>query len=308
MATARNVTKTAIASPGPAGRSPSQQVLPMALMFVFTLYFLSPLLFLFFSSTKNETDFSGSFGFWFSSKPQLLTNVHDVFAKNDHIFVRWLFNTALYSVVSAIGATLFAAMAGYALAKFRFRGRESIFLAILGSLMVPITALALPLFLIMTDINLGFVHLSLINTYLAVILPSLVSPFGVYLMRVYAAGAVSDDMLHAARIDGASELSIFFRIVLRMTTPGLITVLLFSFVGTWNNYFLPYVVLTDQNYFPLSVGLAFWNGLTNQPGTNTVTYVQVITGSLISVVPLVLAFLFLQRYWNNTLTLNTTAG
>jgi len=188
------------------------------------------------------------------------------------------------------------------------RRQEVIFLSVLGSLMVPLTALALPLFLIMSDINLGFAHVSLSKTYWAVILPSLVSPFGVYLMRIYTAGSVSDAMLHAARIDGANEVSIFFRIVLRMTTPGLITVLLFAFVGTWNNYFPPYVVLTDTNYFPLFVGLAFCNGLTTQPGANTVTYVQVITGALISVVPLVIAFLTLPRYWNNSLTLNTSAG
>ena len=305
---------TAVASSG-AGNPPQRtgqtlgkQALPMAFLFVFAVYFLAPLVWLVFSSTKNESDFSTAFGFWFSGHPQFLTNVRAVLNVNDHVYLHWLFNTALYSVCSAIGATLFAAMAGYALAKFFFRGRELFFLVILGSLMVPITALALPLFLIMTDINLGFTHISLINTYAAVILPSLVSPFGVYLMRIYTAGSVSDDLLNAARIDGANEVSIFFRIVLRMTTPGLITVLLFSFVGTWNNYFLPYVVLSDQNYYPLSVGLAYWNGLTNQPGISGVTYVQVITGALISVIPLVLAFLTLQRYWNNSLTLNTSAG
>jgi multiple sugar transport system permease protein len=293
---------------GMAGVSVLSQVLPMAFLFLFSIYFLAPLVWMIFSSTKNEGDFINTFGFWFSRHPQLLTNIHEVFAKNGGIYLRWLANTALYAVASAIGATLFAAMAGYALAKFHFKGREAIFLIILGALMVPVTALALPLFLIMSDINLGFAHVSLINNYLAVILPSLVSPFGVYLMRIYIQGAVSDDMLNAARIDGANELSIFFNIVLRMAMPGLITVLLFSFVGTWNNYFLPYVVLSDQNYFPLSVGLAFWNGLTNQPGVNTVTYVQVITGSLVSVVPLVIAFIFLQRFWNNSLTLSTSAG
>lgn len=291
-----------------ASRPMGRQVLPIAILFAFTVYFLSPLIWLLFSATKSQTDFSGTFGFWFSNRFQLATNVGEVFAKNDHVFLRWLLNTAIYSVSSAVGASLFAAMAGYALAKFVFRGRELFFLTILGSLMVPITALALPLYLLMSDVNLGFVHFSLINTYFAVILPSLVSPFGVYLMRVYISGAVSDDMLHAARIDGASELAIFFRIVLRMATPGLITVLLFTFVGTWNNYFLPYIVLSDQKVYPLSVGLAFWNGLTNQPGVNNVTNVQVITGAMISVVPLVLAFVFLQRYWNNSLTLGTSAG
>lgn len=308
MATVRTPGMVSKNRSGMAGVTLRNQALPMVFLFVFAIYFLGPLLWMVFSATKNESDFSNTAGFWFSSHPQLLTNIHDVFTKNGDIFSRWLLNTVIYAVTSAFGATLFAAMAGYALAKFIFRGREVFFLVILGALMVPVTALALPLFLIMSDINLGFVHVSLINTYFAVILPSLVSPFGVYLMRIYIQGAVSDDMLHAARIDGANEVSIFFTIVLRMATPGLITVLLFSFVGTWNNYFLPYVVLSDQNYFPLSVGLSFWNGLTTQAGTNTVTYVQVITGSLISVVPLVIAFIFLQRFWNNSLTLGTSAG
>ena len=138
-------------------------------------------------------------------------------------------------------------------------------------------------------------------------MPSLVSPFGVYLMRIFIAGAVSDDMLNAAPSMAPMRQAFSSRSCCAWPLPVSL-LCLFTFVGTWNNYFLPYVVLSDQNFFPLSVGLAFWNGLTNQPGTNTVTYVQVITGSVISVVPLVIAFIFLQRYWNNSLTLGTSAG
>ena len=134
------------------------------------------------------------------------------------------------------------------------------------------------------------------------ILPSLISPFGVYLMRVYAEQSVPDDLLDAARVDGAGELRIFWSVALRVLAPGFVTVLLLSFVTTWNNYFLPQVVLNDPNLYPLTVGLAAWNDLASGGGGAQNLYPLVITGSLVSVVPIILAFLFLQRYWQGGLT------
>ncbi len=161
--------------------------------------------------------------------------------------------------------------------------------------MIPMTALAIPTYLLFSKVNL-------VDTPWAVIVPSLVSPFGVYLMRVYAEGAVDDSLLEAARVDGAGEGRIFLRVVLRLLAPGFVTVLLFQLVATWNNYFLPLIMLNSADLYPLTVGLAQWQA-TSQAGPGAqALFSTVITGSLVSIIPLVVAFLFLQKYWQSGLT------
>jgi multiple sugar transport system permease protein len=156
------------------------------------------------------------------------------------------------------------------------------------------TALAIPTYLL-------FSKASLTDTPLAVILPSLVSPFGVFLMRVYAADAVPDSLLEAARVDGAGELRIFLSVAMRLLAPGFVTVLLFQLVATWNNYFLPLIMLNNSHLFPLTVGLAQWQSTASAGSGSQALFSMVITGSLVSIVPLVIAFLFLQRYWQSGL-------
>ena len=121
-------------------------------------------------------------------------------------------------------------------------------------------------------------------------------------MRVYAEQAIPDEMLDAGRVDGAGELRIFWSIVLRILTPGFVTILLLTFVGTWNNFFLPLLVTSDPAYYPLTVGLANWNQLAQSFTGAQLLYTLVITGSLLSVIPLIIGFLFLQRYWQSGLT------
>ena len=141
------------------------------------------------------------------------------------------------------------------------------------------------------------------NTPWAVILPSLVNPLGIYLMRAYAADSVPESVLEAARIDGAGELSIFFRVALPMTVPGFITVFLFSLVSTWNNYFLPLVMLNNPSLYPITVGLAQVNATANNAGGGSqALFSVVVTGSLVSIIPLVVAFLLLQRFWQSGLS------
>jgi multiple sugar transport system permease protein len=131
-------------------------------------------------------------------------NISETFSKDGGIYWDWLRNTLVYSFVSAIGAALLAAMAGYGFAKFAFRGKELLFWVVLGAVMVPTTALAIPLYLMFSKIGLT-------NSPLAIILPSLVSPFGIYLMRIYAEASVPSELIEAARIDGAGEFHIFRR-------------------------------------------------------------------------------------------------
>ncbi|MFC8662230.1 carbohydrate ABC transporter permease [Streptomyces sp. NPDC057199] len=259
-------------------------------------YFLLPLFWLLIASTKSTQDLFNSFGLWFSDAPQLLANIKATFTQDDGVFVHWLLNTVMYAVVSSLGAALLAAAAGYGFAKFRFRGDRFGFNLVLGAVMVPTTALAIPTYLL-------FAEAGLVNTPWAIILPSLVNPFGLYLMRVYAQDAVPDSILEAARIDGAGEARIFFTIALRLLAPGLVTVLLFTLVATWNNYFLPLIMLNDPNLYPITVGLSSWAAQAQNGGAGASSdmLALVVTGSLISILPLVVAFLLLQRYWQSGL-------
>ncbi|MFD7999603.1 carbohydrate ABC transporter permease [Streptomyces mirabilis] len=259
-------------------------------------YFLLPLFWLLIASTKSTQDLFNSFGLWFSHAPQLLSNIKATFTQDDGVFGRWLLNTVLYAGVSALGAALLAAAAGYGFAKYRFRGHGASFNLVLGAIMIPTTALAIPTYLL-------FAKAGLVNTPWAVILPSLISPFGLYLMRIYAEDAVPDSLIEAARMDGAGELRIFLTIALRLLAPGLVTVILFTLVATWNNYFLPLIMLNDPDLYPITVGLSRWadQAQNGGAGASSDMLALVVTGSLISIVPLVLAFLMLQRYWQSGL-------
>lgn len=257
-------------------------------------YFMLPLLWLVINSTKSNSELFVTFGLAFPKDFAFWDNIVQLATYQDGIFFRWFGNTILYAVVGAGGAAMIAAIGGYALAKFDFFGRRGVLAAVLGATAVPGTALAVPIYML-------FSQWGLINTEAAVIIPALASPFGLFLMMVYAADAVPDSMIEAARIDGASETRIFWTIAFRLMVPGFVTVLLFQLVATWNNYFLPLIVLNESDKFPLTVGLSLWNKLANAGGVSVVQplYPLVITGSLLAVLPLIVAFIFLQRYWQS---------
>jgi len=189
-------------------------------------------------------------------------------------------------------------LAGYGFAKYKFRGRNLFFAMLLGSVMVPLTALVIPTFVLLARFHLT-------NTIWAVILPSLLNPFGVYLMRVYAQDAVPDEMLDAARIDGAGDIRTFFSVALPLLKPAVVTVLLLSVVGTWNNYFLPLAVLSDTKLLPVTVGLGAWQAQSTSGAAGSQLWNLVVTGSLISIIPLIISFLVLQRYWQSGLSLGS---
>lgn len=270
----------------------------MTFLFLFTLYFLIPFFWLIVSATKNAGDLFGTFGLWFAPTFNLGANLSQLFTYDNSIYLRWLGNTFLYAGVGALLGTFLSAMAGFALAKYQFRGRNLVFSAVLGAILVPGTALALPLYLLMSGVNLT-------NTYWAVLLPSIVSPFGVYLSRIYAASSVPDELLEAARIDGASEFRAF-TIALYLMRPALVTILLFQFVAIWNNYFLPLVMLSDQKLFPITVGLQTWNVTTG--GANKFLFTLIITGALVASIPLLIGCGVLQRFWRGGLGAGSVKG
>jgi multiple sugar transport system permease protein len=265
-------------------------------MVVLLCYFFLPLFWLVVSATKANSQLFSSFGLWFAGDVNIVANLRAVFTQDDGVFLRWLLNTVLYAGASALGATALAACAGYAVSRLEFAGRRVYFAVVMGTIMVPTTALVIPTYLVLSKINL-------INTPLAVILPSLVSPLGLYLMTVYARDAIPTSLLEAARIDGADEYRIFLRIAVPQLGPGLVTVFLLTLVATWNNYFLPLIMLADPKWYPITLGLASWNTQAAAGNASQALFSVVITGALVSIIPLVLAFVLLQRYWRSGVTL-----
>ncbi|MER5687468.1 carbohydrate ABC transporter permease [Streptomyces sp. NPDC002205] len=272
---------------------PRRSVLLTVLTGLILLYSLVPLAWLIISATKTQEGLAHSFGLWFNGDFALWDNIRETFTYSDGVFTRWLLNTVLYVVVGAGGATLLAVLGGYALAKFKFPGKRGVFAVVIGAVAVPGTALAVPTFLM-------FSKMGLTDTPWSVIIPSLISPFGLYLMWVFASEAVPDELLEAARIDGAGELRTFFQVVLPLLAPGIVTVSLFTMVATWNNYFLPLIMLKDPDWYPLTLGLNSWNAQAATAG-GTPVFNLVITGSLITILPLIAAFLLLQKYWQSGL-------
>lgn len=281
-----------------AGRRPTTTILVTAILAVVAMYFLVPVYWVVVNATKSTEDLFGTNGFWFSSDFRLFENIGNVLTANDGVFVRWALNSLIYSGVGAVLATYFAVAAGYALAKYRFPGRRAVYVLVLGGVLVPGTATALPLFFL-------FSSLGLTNTYWAVLIPSLVSPFGMFLASVYAGAAIPDSIMESGRLDGASELRIFHSLCLRQLTPAIVTILLFQFVAIWNNYFLPLVMLADESLYPITLGLANWRAQTDRlPEFFQLT----VGGSLLSVIPLAILILVLQRFWRGGLTEGSVKG
>lgn len=273
--------------------NPRRSTLMTVLCSIFAIYCLFPFVYLLINATKSQADFTSTFGLWFGGEFNLWDNIVTVFTYQDGIFGRWFLNTILYVVVGAGGATLLAIMGGYALAKFRFPGRKAVFAVIIGSISVPGTALAVPQFLL-------FAQLGLTNTPWSMIIPSLISPFGLYLMWIFSEQAVPTELLEAARVDGAGEFRTFFQVSLPLLAPGIVTTSLFTIVATWNNYFLPLIMLKNADWYPLTIGLNQWKDQANTAGGTAIQNL-VITGSLITIIPLVIAFLLLQKYWQSGL-------
>jgi multiple sugar transport system permease protein len=260
-------------------------------MVIVATYFLVPIWWLVVAATKTRGSLTISSGLWFSGPFALFQNLHDAFARDGGVLAMWLLNSALYAGVGAAFGTLFASMAGYALAKYVFPGRRATFNIVLAGVLVPATALAVPLFLMLSAAHA-------VDTYWSVLLPSMVSPFGVYLARVYAAASVPDDLVEAARVDGSSEIRIFFTLSIRLMAPGLVTMFLFQFVTIWNNFFLPLQMLQNQRLYPVTLGLYTWNSQIVQAPE---LQMMVIVGALVSIAPLIVAFLGLQRFWRGGL-------
>ncbi|GIG90599.1 carbohydrate ABC transporter permease [Plantactinospora endophytica] len=275
-----------------------QRHLPLQILLGFlVVYFLVPFWWVVVNSSKDAPGlFGGGNTLWFGDQVDYLGNLQQLFTYDGGIYARWILNSTLYALAGGVGATVLAVMAGYGFAKYRFAARRFSFAVVLGALMVPATALVIPTFIM-------FSRLGLTNTIWAVILPSLLNPFGVYLMHVYARDAVPDEILDAARVDGAGEVRTFLQVALPLMRPAVVTVLLLSAVASWNNYFLPLAMLSDNRLFPVTVGLGLWQGVASANNSgSTSLWSLIILGALVSVIPLIVAFFGLQRYWRGGLS------
>ena len=289
MATVLSGPRVASSRTGSTGRSHPTRVrhnrVGTIVLLLGALYCLLPVAWVLMASTKSANELFSTLTF--APSTHLWDNIRSLSAYRGGLYWRWMANTALYAGVGALASTLVSAMAGYGLAKFVFAGKKAVFNVILAGVLVPGVVLAIPQYLLLAKVGLT-------NTYWSVLLPSMISPYGIYLARIYAAASVPDDVIEAARTDGAREWRVFSSISVPMMMPGLVTVFLFQFVAIWNNFMLPYIMLGNDRLFPITVGLS---GLLNQGASQPAMYTSVITGALLSILPLGALFLTLQRYW-----------
>ena len=264
-----------------------------AVMTLGIIYSLLPLFWLLVNASKTQSNLFSTNGLWFGGHFALFENIKATLTYGNGEFLHWFGNTLIYVVVGAGGATFLSTVGGYGLAKFDFPGKRGVLAAVLGAVAIPGTVLVVPTFLM-------FSKMGLTNTYWSVIIPSLINPFGLYLMWIFSRDAIPTELLEAARMDGAREWRIFFSISVKLLRPGMITVLLFAVVATWNNYFLPLIMINKPNLYPLTVGLYQWNALSQTAG-GTPIFNLVLTGSVLMIVPIMIVFLVMQRYWQSGL-------
>ncbi|MFJ5763445.1 carbohydrate ABC transporter permease [Neobacillus sp. NPDC093182] len=206
----------------------------------------------------------------------------------------WFKNSLSISAITIVLSLFFSSMVGYALALYDFKGRNLIFGFVLFILMVPFEILMLPLFQLMISMNL-------INTYTAVIIPSVVAPVAVFFFRQYAIG-LPKELMDSARIDGATEYGIFFKIMLPLMTPSMAAMAILQGLGAWNNFLWPLIVLRSNDMFTLPIGLAT---LLTPYGNN---YDILIAGSVMTIIPIIILFIFFQRYFVAGLTVGGVKG
>jgi multiple sugar transport system permease protein len=291
------MTNTSLSAPTPRRRgAPSRglSVLIIGLLLtVLLVFFVLPVVWLLLAPSKTASQALHDSPLSFGSFGEIGAAWRHLFAFQDGAMVTWLRNSAVYSVSALVLTLLTSVPAGYGLALTKFRGRKTLLVTTLVTMMMPSATLVLPIFL-----ELNKFHL--IGTIWSVILPFSFYPFGVYLVYIYFGVSLPQDILSAARIDGCSEFQLFSRIALPLAKPVVGLVAFFSFVGNWNNFFLPYLVLPNSNEFPIQVGLN--QLLSSTPSFNPVagaglniTIPELALAIIVSILPVLVLFLFSQR-------------
>ena len=260
-------------------RSTSSRLWLYAVLTVGFVAVVTPFVWMILGSFKSSGELRQLPPTWWPEAPTL-DNYRQLFSEES--FPRYFLNSVLIAVFVTVGNLIFCSMVGYALAKLAFRGKKLVFGLVMGTLLLPGMVTFVPLFVLVA--NLG-----LVDSYPGLILPFLVTPFGVFLMRQFIV-ALPDDLLDAGRVDGASELRIFRQIILPLCGPGLATLGILTFLGSWNNFLWPLVVAQTQEHYTLPVALALFS-----KGQNVTNYGLLMAGATVVVVPIVIVFLILQR-------------
>ena len=273
-----------------SGTSTGYKVFAMVILILLAVFFLFPLYWIATGSFKDVIAINAKQPIWFPLSPTL-ENYAKLF---DNPALLWLFNIVFISAAAMVLTCITAALAGYALGKKRFYGRGILFTIIICAMALPKQVIVIPLLQEMT-----FLHLN--NTLWAVILPTVGWPFGVFLMKQFSE-TIPTEMLEAARVDGAGELRTFFSIVLPMIKPGIGALAIFTFVNTWNDYFLQLVMLTDRDKWTLPLAIA------NLQGEMSSDFGLIMAGAALAAIPIVVVFIAFQKYFTQGIAMGAVKG
>jgi alpha-1,4-digalacturonate transport system permease protein len=261
------------------------KLLKYATLLAVSLVFLFPILWVLLSSLKPQSELF-TYPLTIVPRAPSLANYVTAFASGD--FLNYFKNSIIVSTASTLLTIAINVMAGYALSKYYFRGRDLIFYLMVGTLMIPLQAIMVPIFLLLKD-------LGMLNTLWGIIIPPAATPTGVFLARQYIQ-TIPDSFIEAARIDGGGEFLIFRRIVVPLATPIIATLAIFSFMWRWNDFLWPFIVITRKANMTLQLALA------NFVGQYQINWANLLAMTVVTMVPMILVFLALQRYFVTGLT------
>lgn len=276
----------------PARRGVSRRTWVIPLLAIGLVLTIVPFVWMLLASLKTQSELLQQPPTWFPENPTL-SNYDRLWERLD--FPRFFWNSTFIALMITLSNVIFCSMVGYALAKLRFVGRDLLFLLVLGTLLVPGSVTLVPLFVLMSRLNL-------VDSPWAVILPAAAGPLGVFLMRQFIL-AIPDDLLEAARVDGAGEFTIFWRIVMPLSTPALAALAIVTFLPSWNALLWPLVVLTSQENYTLPVALAIF-----ARGQFQADYGLLMAGSVVLVLPVIVVFFLLQRHFTESVTMTGIKG
>ena len=269
---------TRTASPGLAmPRIRPGRILIWTILLIGGLLMVTPLLFMFSTSFKTAAQV-----YDLRLIPAAPTLDNYIRVLSDGRFVRWFLNSSFIAITVTLSNVFFDSLVGYTLAKFRFRGRYFIFIAILSTLMIPTEMLVIPWYLM--SANLGW-----LDSYWGIMFPGMMTAFGTFLMKQFFE-TIPDDFLEAARIDGLNEFTIWWRVAMPLVTPALSALAIFTFLGNWTAFFWPLIVTTSQELYTLPIGLSSF------AVEQAIQWEMIMTGAALATLPTLLVFLLLQRY------------
>jgi multiple sugar transport system permease protein len=253
------------------------RIVAWTILFLGGVVMMTPLLFMFSTSLKTASDV-----YDLRLIPQTPTLANYIQVLADGRFARWFFNSIFVATVVTLSCLFFDSLVAYTLAKFQFRGRQVVFIAILSTLMIPTEMLVIPWYLMSSQFGW-------LDTYWGIMFPGLITAFGVFLLKQFFE-TVPNDFLEAARIDGLNEFTIWWKVALPLVTPALSALAIFTFLGNWTAFFWPLIVTTDQTLYTLPVGLSSF------AVEQSIQWEMIMTGAALATVPTLLIFLFFQRY------------